>query len=45
MSGFLLWQAADSTLHFDDRLWPDYDVAALVEAPAVHSTQIGAYDG
>lgn len=45
LSGFLLWQAADSTLHFDDRLWPDYDVTALVEALAVHSTQIRAYGG
>ncbi|PAZ12323.1 di-trans,poly-cis-decaprenylcistransferase [Streptomyces sp. SA15] len=45
LSGFLLWQAADSTLHFDDRLWPDYDATALVEALAVHSTQIRAYGG
>ncbi|MDH6629361.1 undecaprenyl diphosphate synthase [Streptomyces sp. LBL] len=45
LSGFLLWQAADSTLHFDDRLWPDYDVTALVEALAVHSTQIRTYGG
>jgi undecaprenyl diphosphate synthase len=43
LSGFLLWQAADSTLHFDDRLWPDYDGTALVEALAIHSAQIRAY--
>ncbi|MGX1907711.1 polyprenyl diphosphate synthase [Streptomyces phaeochromogenes] len=43
LSGFLLWQAADSTLHFDDRLWPDYDSTALVEALAVHSAQIRVY--
>ncbi|MFE9993454.1 polyprenyl diphosphate synthase [Streptomyces avermitilis] len=43
LSGFLLWQAADSTLHFDDRLWPDYDGAALVEALVIHSAQIRAY--
>lgn len=42
LSGFLLWQSADATLHFDDRMWPDYDTAALVEALAVHSTQTRA---
>ncbi|NUL25959.1 polyprenyl diphosphate synthase [Streptomyces lunaelactis] len=43
LSGFLLWQSADATIHFDDRLWPDYDTAALVEALAVHSTQTRTY--
>lgn len=39
LSGFLLWQASDSTLHFDDRLWPDYDRTALAEALAFHMAQ------
>ncbi|MGI5337754.1 undecaprenyl diphosphate synthase family protein [Streptomyces sp. CA-181903] len=43
LSGFLLWQSADATIHFDDRLWPDYDTAALAEALAVHATQIRAF--
>ena len=32
ISNFLLWQAAYSELHFSDKLWPDFDVAALDEA-------------
>ncbi|MFK0294278.1 polyprenyl diphosphate synthase [Streptomyces sp. NPDC090442] len=43
LSGFLLWQAADATLHFDDRLWPDYDAAALTEALTVHAAQTRAF--
>ncbi|MCX5182571.1 polyprenyl diphosphate synthase [Streptomyces sp. NBC_00268] len=39
LSGFLLWQATDSTLHFDDRWWPDYNRAALDEALAMHREQ------
>ncbi|MFZ3557120.1 polyprenyl diphosphate synthase [Streptomyces sp. BH055] len=39
LSGFLLWQSADATIHFDDRMWPDYDPACLIEALAVASTQ------
>lgn len=39
LSGFLLYQAADATLHFDDRHWPDYDVQALETALAVHADQ------
>ncbi|MFF9901341.1 polyprenyl diphosphate synthase [Streptomyces longispororuber] len=39
LSGFLLYQAADATLHFDDRYWPDYDGRALEEALAVHAAQ------
>ena len=35
ISNFLLWQAAYSELHFSDKLWPDFDVAALDEAIAV----------
>ena len=29
ISNFLLWQAAYSELYFSDRLWPDFDDAAL----------------
>ncbi|MFG2228356.1 hypothetical protein [Streptomyces sp. NPDC048644] len=36
---FRLWQAANATLHFDDRLWPDYDIVVLAKALAIHSTQ------
>ena len=32
ISNFLLWQAAYSELFFSDRLWPDFDEAALDEA-------------
>ncbi|WP_406730668.1 polyprenyl diphosphate synthase [Streptomyces sp. NBC_01794] len=39
LSGFLLWQACDATLHFDDRWWPDYDLTALTEALTVHFRQ------
>jgi undecaprenyl diphosphate synthase len=39
LSGFLLYQATDATLHFDDRYWPDYDGHALEEALAVHAAQ------
>ena len=35
MSNFLLWQAAYSELVFSDKLWPDFDGAALDEAIAV----------
>jgi undecaprenyl diphosphate synthase len=34
ISNFLLWQAAYSELYFSDRLWPDFDSAALDEAVA-----------
>jgi undecaprenyl diphosphate synthase len=39
LSGWMLYQAADSTLHFDDRNWPDYSAQALDEALAVHAAQ------
>ena len=52
ISNFLLWQAAYSELYFSDKLWPDFDGAALDEAIAVYlsrerrfgqtSAQIGA---
>jgi undecaprenyl diphosphate synthase len=35
ISNFLLWQAAYAELHFSDKLWPDFDDAALDEAIAV----------
>jgi undecaprenyl diphosphate synthase len=35
ISNFLLWQAAYSELHFSDKLWPDFDAAALDEAITV----------
>jgi undecaprenyl diphosphate synthase len=34
LSNFLLWQAAYAELFFSDRLWPDFDEAALDEALA-----------
>lgn len=39
ISNFVLWQAAYSELHFSDKLWPDFDEAALDEAIAVFSTR------
>jgi undecaprenyl diphosphate synthase len=34
ISNFLLWQAAYSELHFTDKLWPEFDAAALDAAIA-----------
>ena len=34
LSNFLLWQSAYAELFFSDRLWPDFDEAALDEAIA-----------
>jgi undecaprenyl diphosphate synthase len=34
ISNFLLWQAAYSELYFTDKLWPEFDEAALDEALA-----------
>jgi len=39
ISNFLLWQAAYSELHFSDKLWPDFDDAALDEAIAVYRSR------
>lgn len=39
ISNFLLWQAAYSELHFSDKLWPDFDAAALDEAIAVFQSR------
>lgn len=35
ISNFLLWQSAYTELHFTDKLWPEFDEAALDEAIAV----------
>jgi undecaprenyl diphosphate synthase len=32
ISNFLLWQAAYSELYFSDKLWPEFDHSALLEA-------------
>ncbi len=39
ISNFLLWQAAYSELYFSDRLWPDFDEAALDAAFAEYATR------
>ncbi|MFC5520155.1 polyprenyl diphosphate synthase [Polaromonas jejuensis] len=39
ISNFLLWQVAYSELHFTDKLWPEFDEAALDEAIAVFRTR------
>jgi undecaprenyl diphosphate synthase len=39
ISNFLLWQAAYSELYFSDKLWPDFDEAALDAAFAEYATR------
>jgi undecaprenyl diphosphate synthase len=39
LSNFLLWQCAYSELYFSDRLWPDFDAAALDEALAAYAAR------
>jgi undecaprenyl diphosphate synthase len=39
ISNFLLWQLAYSELYFTERLWPDFDAAALDEAIASYRTR------
>jgi undecaprenyl diphosphate synthase len=39
ISNFLLWQAAYSELYFSDKLWPEFDEAALDEAIAAFSAR------
>jgi undecaprenyl diphosphate synthase len=39
ISNFLLWQAAYAELHFTEKLWPEFDEAALDEAIAVFRTR------
>ncbi|ABM32411.1 polyprenyl diphosphate synthase [Paracidovorax citrulli] len=39
ISNFLLWQCAYSELYFSDRLWPDFDGAALDQAIAAYGAR------
>jgi undecaprenyl diphosphate synthase len=39
ISNFLLWQAAYSELYFSDKLWPDFDDAALGDAIADYASR------
>lgn len=39
LSNFLLWQAAYSELYFSEKLWPDFDEAALDQAIAVYCSR------
>ena len=39
LSNFLLWQAAYSELYFSDKLWPEFDAAALDEAMADYAAR------
>ena len=39
LSNFLLWQAAYSELYFSDKLWPDFDAAALDDAFADYASR------
>jgi len=39
LSNFLLWQAAYSELFFSDKLWPEFDGAALDEALADYASR------
>ncbi|WP_437441260.1 isoprenyl transferase [Sphingomonas morindae] len=45
LSNFLLWQAAYAELVFTDRLWPDFDKAALLDACAVFARRERRYGG
>jgi undecaprenyl diphosphate synthase len=39
ISNFLLWQAAYSELYFSEKLWPEFDAAALDEALADYAAR------
>jgi undecaprenyl diphosphate synthase len=39
LSNFLLWQAAYAELYFSDKLWPEFDAAALDEALADYASR------
>jgi undecaprenyl diphosphate synthase len=39
LSNFLLWQSAYAELFFSDRLWPEFDEAALDEAIAAYQNR------
>lgn len=43
ISNFVLWQLAYTELWFTDRLWPDFDAAALDEAIASYRTRERRY--
>jgi undecaprenyl diphosphate synthase len=43
ISNFVLWQLAYAELWFTDRLWPDFDAAALDEAIASYRTRERRY--
>ena len=45
ISNFLLWQCAYSELYFSDRLWPDFDEAALDEALADYAGRQRRFGG
>jgi len=45
LSNFLLWQAAYAELWFTDRLWPDFDRAALEEAVAAFGRRERRFGG
>jgi len=45
LSNFLLWQSAYSELHFSDRMWPDFDGAALAEALADYAGRQRRFGG
>jgi undecaprenyl diphosphate synthase len=45
VSNFLLWQCAYSELYFSDRLWPDFDEAALDEALAEYAQRQRRFGG
>ena len=45
ISNFLLWQCAYSELFFSDRLWPDFDEAALDEAIADYGRRERRFGG
>lgn len=45
ISNFLLWQCAYAELFFSDRLWPDFDQAALDEAIAAYRQRERRFGG
>ena len=45
ISNFLLWQCAYSELYFSDKLWPDFDEAALDEALAEYARRQRRFGG
>ncbi|MCX6373926.1 MAG: polyprenyl diphosphate synthase [Actinobacteria bacterium] len=45
ISNFLLWQCAYSELYFSDKLWPDFDEAALDEALAEYASRQRRFGG